>query len=191
MHSSVDIDPDRLRLRRLTTPELMADEVRSIRALMAVAFGSDEEERFSDDDWQHALGGVHFVLELDDEIVAHASVVERRLFVGGLPLRTGYVEAVATSPDRQGLGLGSIVMTDVTGYVREGFELGGLGTGRQSFYGRLGWRIWAGPSAVRTPDGERPTPDDDGFIMVLETPRSPPLDLTAPIVCEGRPGDVW
>lgn len=190
--SSVDIDPDRLRLRRLATSELTADEIRTIRALMEVAFGSeDEEERFSDDDWQHALGGVHFVLELDGEIVAHAAVVERRLFVGGLPVRTGYVEAVATSPDRQGLGLGSIVMTDVTEYVREGFELGGLGTGRQSFYGRLGWRIWAGPSAVRTPYGERPTPDDDGYIMVLETPTSPPLDLADQIICEARPGDVW
>ena len=192
MISSVDIDPDRLRLRRLATSELTPDEVRAIRALMEIAFGlEDEEERFSDDDWQHALGGVHFVLELDGEIVAHAAVVERRLFVGGLPLRTGYVEAVATSPDRQGVGLGSIVMTDVTEYVWEGFELGGLGTGRQSFYGRLGWRIWAGPSAVRTPDGERPTPDDDGYIMVLETPTSPPLDLDAQISCEERPGDVW
>ena len=115
MTPSVDIDPDRLRLRRLATSELTAGEVREIRALMDVAFGSEgEEERFSDDDWQHALGGVHFVLELDGEIVAHAAVVERQLYVGGLPLRTGYVEAVATSPDRQGLGLGSIVMTDVT-----------------------------------------------------------------------------
>jgi aminoglycoside 2'-N-acetyltransferase I len=189
---SVDIDPDRLRLRRLATPELTAGEVREIRALMDVAFGTEgEEERFSDDDWQHALGGVHFVLELDGEIVAHAAVVERQLYVGAVTLRTGYVEAVATSPDRQGVGLGSIVMTDVTEYVREGFELGGLGTGRQSFYGRLGWRIWAGPSAVRTPDGERPTPDDDGYIMVLETPTSPPLDLAARISCEERPGDVW
>ncbi len=188
----VDIDPDRLRLRRLATPELTSDEVLTIRALMEVAFGLEgEEERFSEDDWQHALGGVHFVLELDGEIVAHAAVVERRLFVAGQPLRTGYVEAVATSPDRQGLGLGSIVMSDVTEYVREGFELGGLGTGRQSFYGRLGWRIWAGPSAVRTPDGERPTPDDDGYIMVLETPTSPRLDLSAPISCEERPGDDW
>jgi aminoglycoside 2'-N-acetyltransferase I len=189
---SVDIDPDRLRLRRLVTAELTTGEVREIRALMHVAFGSEgEEERFSDDDWQHALGGVHFVLELDGEIVAHAAVVERQLYVGGLPLRTGYVEAVATAPDRQGLGLGSIVMTDVTEYVREGFELGGLGTGRQSFYGRLGWRIWAGPSAVRTPDGERPTPDDDGYIMVLETPTTPALDLAAQISCEERPGDAW
>ncbi len=192
MHPRVDIDPDRLRLRRLATQELTADEVRAIRALMEDAFGTEgEDERFSDDDWEHALGGVHFVLELDGEIVAHAAVVERRLFVAGRPLRTGYVEAVATSPDRQGVGLGSIVMTDVTEYVRDGFELGGLGTGRRSFYGRLGWRIWGGPSAVRTSDGERPTPDDDGYIMVLETPTSPPLDLGAAISCEERPGDVW
>ena len=191
MHASADIDPDRLLLRRVTSPELTADEVRSIRDLMAVAFGSDEEERFSDDDWEHALGGLHFVLELDGEIVSHAAVVERRLKVGGQELRTGYVEAVATSPDRQGLGLGSIVMTDVTEYVRDVFELGGLGTGRQSFYGRLGWQIWAGPSAVRTPNGDQPTPDDDGNIMVLATRTSPPLDLSAPITCEWRAGDVW
>jgi hypothetical protein len=44
---------------------------------------------------------------------------------------------------------------------------------------------------VRTPDGERPTPDDDGYIMVLETPTTPPLDLAAQITCEERPGDVW
>jgi aminoglycoside 2'-N-acetyltransferase I len=189
---NLDIDPDRLRLRRLSTPELTRSETEALRALMDVAFASsDEHDLFSDDDWQHALGGVHFVLELDGEIVAHAAVVERELHVDGQALRTGYVEAVATAPERQGAGLGSIVMTDVTEHIRERFELGGLGTGRQSFYGRLGWQIWTGPSSVRTADGERPTPDEDGYIMVLSTPTSPPFDLTAPISCEWRPGDVW
>jgi aminoglycoside 2'-N-acetyltransferase I len=191
MERNLDIDPDRLRLRRLSTPELTTSETAAIRALMSVAFGADEEERFSDDDWQHALGGVHFVLELHGEIVAHAAVVEREIRVGERPFRTGYVEAVATDPARQGLGLGSIVMTDVTEYVRQCFDLGGLGTGRQSFYGRLGWKVWAGPSFVRTADGDQPTPDDDGFIMVLATATTPPLDLAAPISCEWRPGDAW
>ena len=191
MERNIDIDPDRLRLRRLSTPELTSSETTAIRALMRVAFGTDEEERFSDDDWRHALGGVHFVLELDGEIVAHAAVVERELHVGGEAFRTGYVEAVATDPARQGVGLGSIVMTDVTEYIHERFDLGGLGTGRQSFYGRLGWRVWAGSSSVRTAVGDERTPDEDGSIMVLTTPTTPPLDLAAPISCDWRPGDVW
>jgi aminoglycoside 2'-N-acetyltransferase I len=41
------------------------------------------------------------------------------------------------------------------------------------------------------PDGERPTPAEDGYIMVLRTPASPPLDLEAPISCDWRAGDVW
>jgi aminoglycoside 2'-N-acetyltransferase I len=188
---NLDIDPDRRRLRRLQTSELTSSETTAIRALMDVAFGADEDERFTDDDWQHALGGVHFVLELDGEIVAHAAVVEREIHAGRQRLRTGYVEAVATDPARQGVGLGSIVMADVTEYIREGFDLGGLGTGRQSFYRRLGWQIWAGLSSVRTADGDQPTPDDDGFIMVLTTATTPPFDLAAPISCDWRPGDVW
>ena len=159
--------------------------------MLDAAFGTDEDERFGDDDWQHGLGGVHFVLEVDGRIVAHASVVERELHVGDRALRTGYVEAVATAPDRQGQGFGSIVMTDATAYIREAFELGALGTGRHAFYERLGWRTWRGPAFVRTPDGSRRTPDEEGFILVLETVMSPPLDLDSPISCDWRPGDVW
>jgi aminoglycoside 2'-N-acetyltransferase I len=184
-------DPDQPRLRRLSTEDLSPDQVASIRALLELAFGSDEEERFTDDDWDHAVGGLHFVLELNDEVIAHASVVERELHVDGRPLRTGYVEAVATAPDRQGLGFGSLLMADVTPWIKDRFELGALGTGRQRFYERQGWLIWAGPSFVRTLEGLRRTPEEDGYIMVLPTPSSPRLELTAPISCDWRPGDVW
>jgi aminoglycoside 2'-N-acetyltransferase I len=169
----------------------MPPDVAAIRDLLEAAFGQEDEERFSDDDWDHALGGTHFVLEQDGVIVAHASVVERELHVGGRPVRTGYVEAVATAPDWQGSGLGSLVMADVTTYIRDRFDLGALGTDRHSFYARLGWQTWTGPSSVRTPVGPRRTPDEDGYIMVLPTPTSPPLDRSAPISCDWRPGDVW
>lgn len=159
--------------------------------MLVGAFGSDEEDRLTDDDWAHALGGVHFVLDLDEEIVTHAAVVERELQVDGRPLRTGYVEAVATAPDRQGGGFGSLVMADVTSYIKETFELGALGTGRHQFYGRLGWLTWTGPTFVRTSDGLRRTPDEDGYILVLPTSSSPPLDLSTPLSCDWRPGDVW
>jgi len=180
-----------MRLRQIPTPDLTASEISIIRELLVTAFGSDEEERFADDDWDHALGGTHFVLDLDGEIVSHASVVERELHVSDRPLRTGYVEAVATAVDRQGGGFGSLVMTDVGSYIRERFELGALGTGRQHFYQRLGWQIWEGPAFVRTADGPRRTPDEEGYILVLPTPSLPPLDLATSISCDWRPGDVW
>lgn len=191
MRTASDIQPDRLRLSRLPTHDLTEPDITAIRELLVAAFGSDDDERFTDDDWDHAVGGVHFVLELDDEIVTHASVVERELHVDGRPIRTGYVEAVATAQDRQGAGFGSLVIADVTAYIREGFEFGALGTGRHGFYGRLGWLTWTGPAFVRTTEGPLRTPDEEGYILVLPTPSSPPLDLAAPISCDWRPGDVW
>ena len=78
---------------------------REIRALAVDAF----DDGFSDDDWHHTLGGWH-VLARDEALVAHAAVVERVLEVGGSAVRAGYVEGVATTPTRQGEGLGSLVM---------------------------------------------------------------------------------
>jgi aminoglycoside 2'-N-acetyltransferase I len=174
----------------VTTDSLTAPEISAIRKLLWAAFEADGDA-MTEDDWRHGLGGTHFILELDGTIVTHASVVERELHVGHRPLRTGYVEAVATAPDQQGRGFGSRVMADVTSYITDSFELGALGTGRHRFYERLGWLTWQGPSSVRTRDGLRPTPDEGGDILVLTTPSSPELDLTAPISCDWRPGDVW
>ena len=178
------------RLRRLPTESLDPADLAAIRALMDTAFGTGDEA-FNDEDWAHALGGLHFVLDLDGEIVSHASVVERTLAIGGRPFRTGYVEAVATDPDLQGRGYGSIVMEAVTGHIRATFELGALGTGRHAFYQRLGWQTWHGPAFVRAPEGEQRTPDDEGYILVRRTPTSPPFELTEPISCDWRPGDAW
>jgi aminoglycoside 2'-N-acetyltransferase I len=179
------------RVRALRTNELTAAELSALRQLMHEAFGSDEEERFSEDDWQHALGGVHFVLSVGGEIVAHAAVVQRELHVDGRPLRTGYVEAVATAPAHQRKGYGRAVMRPAGARIREHFELGALGTSSHGFYERLGWETWRGPTYVRTPTGLQRTADEDGYILVLRTPRSPLLVLTDPISCDWRPGDVW
>ena len=181
------------RLRQLTSDQLTPAEHAAIRALMDVAFAPTPEDMFTDDDWQHALGGMHFVLAVQGEIVSHASVVERRLYAGVRELRTGYVEAVATLPARQGLGHGTRVMLAVGEHlVNAGFELGALGTGSQGFYERLGWQAWRGPLYVRRDESLERTPDDEGGVMVLLTPASPPdLDLEDALICEWRPGDVW
>lgn len=181
-----------LTLRQAASDELTASEVARMQELMGDAFAADEHGGFTEDDWQHALGGQHFLLETHGTIVSHAAVVERVLHVSGVPLRTAYVEAVATDPRRQGQGLGTQVMRAVSAFIDAGeWQLAALGTSSHGFYERLGWRIWRGQSSVRTADGVMPTPDEDGYIMVRPTPRSPALDWDAPISCEWRAGDVW
>ena len=190
MDTSEQFPGEQPEVRRVPTGELTALEIAEIRRLLWAAFASDDEG-FTEADWEHALGGLHFLLERDGVILTHASVVERVLHLMDRPLRAGYVEAVATLPSCQGEGYGSRVMEEVTAYIRTSFELGALGTGRHAFYERLGWLTWQGPSSVRTVDGTRRTPDDDGYVLVFPTPASPPLDLTTSISCDWRPGDVW
>ena len=182
---------DRRAIHKLATEQLTTHQIASIRELLWAAFAEDEHGGFSEHDWQHALGGTHFVVEVDGRIVSHAAVVERTLHVAGTPVRTGYVEAVATAPAEQGRGYGSELIRALNDLVERDFELGVLGTGSQTFYERLGWRVWHGPSSVLTATGEIATPDDDGYIMYLLTPSSPRLDPRAPIACEWREGDVW
>jgi hypothetical protein len=74
-----------------------------------------------------------------------------------------------------------------------GFELGALSTERHAFYARLGWEIWQGPLAVRTPAGLELTAFDDpnDRVMILRTPRTPPLDPTATLIGEPRTLAHW
>jgi aminoglycoside 2'-N-acetyltransferase I len=177
-------------VRKLRTDELSSQHVAALRELFHAAWDDDSED-FTDEDWDHAVGGVHFILEDARVIVAHASVVERELHTNGHRLTTGYVEAVATSPVHQRRGHGSALMREVGDYIDQTFELGALGTGRTAFYERLGWVAWRGPTFVRTDSGLVRTKEEDGLILVRLTPMSPELDLGAPISCDWRPGDVW
>ena len=186
-------DPPRLRIRILPTSQLDTGQLDALRAMLERAFADDEDGPLGEEDWQHALGGLHVLAEVAGRVVGHAAIVDRVLHVAGRPLRTGYVEGVAVEPSWQGTGVGSAVMAAAAEEIRARFQLGALATGRHRFYERLGWRTWRGPSAVRTSTGRRPTPDEDGYILVLPTPQTPldPLPLDAPISCDWRRGDVW
>jgi len=183
-------DVDLVTARPRVVPSDALDERtrRAMRGLLDDAFAGE----FSDDDWAHALGGSHVIVEAHGAIVAHGSVVPRILDAGGTALRAGYVEAVAVRPDRQRTGLGSTVLRvlgEVT--VRE-FALGALSTGEWPFYERLAWERWQGEAWVRHADDRRErTPDDDDSLMILRTPRTPALDLRAALTCDWRAGDVW
>ena len=63
--------------------------------------------RVHDHDWEHGLGGVHAFVYEGGDVVAHASVVQRRLLHGGRALRAGYVEGVGVRADQRRRGLGA------------------------------------------------------------------------------------
>jgi aminoglycoside 2'-N-acetyltransferase I len=182
--------PAEIAIRTVTTAALSDADTAAIQAVLTAAFERDQHGGFTWDDWLHAIGGTHVVIEANGVIVGHASVVERMLEIAGRPVRTGYVEAVAITPSLQRNGLGSLLMRAVNLHLHA-FDLGALGTGTQPFYQQLGWLIWQGPTGVRVDGAFQQTPDEDGYILVLPTPTSPPFDLTERISCDWRPGDAW
>ncbi len=160
-------------LRQLPTAELTAAELAALYTLFSAAW---PDGGFTDDDFAHGMGGMHWLAEVDGSIVAHASVVARRLEAGDRVLRTGYLEAVATSPAFERRGYGSMVVRAAAKYLLPRFELGALSTSVPGFYLRLGWEAWLGPTFVRTADGPERTEDDDGGIFILRTPTTPAAD---------------
>lgn len=157
----------------------------AVRALLLEAF----KDTFSEEDWQHCLGGWHVLLHDAGVLVAHGAVVPRELHVGGSPLRAGYVEGVAAVP--RGRGFGTSVMAGASAIVRREFDVGALSTGAHGFYEQLGWERWQGPTFVRDGADVVRTPDEDDGVMVLRFGESSALSLTQPISCETRAGDAW
>ena len=161
-------------------------DLRAIRQLLDDAFVD-----FDEDAWEHCLGGIHATIWEAGEVVAHASVVQRRLLHAGRALRTGYVEAVAVRADRRRRGYGRAVMERLDEVIRGAYELGGLAAGEPAatLYRSLGWRAWEGDTWVLGVDGLERTREDDGGVYVL--PVAAPLDLTGDLACDWRNGEVW
>jgi aminoglycoside 2'-N-acetyltransferase I len=174
-------------VRRFATEDASPQLLGEIRGLLDAAFAG----AFSDEDWDHTLGGWHVTVSDGAVVVAHAAVVPRRLEVAGQPFRTGYVEGVATAPERHGQGLGLLAMTGLNAVLRTEYEFGALSTDRHSFYARSGWERWQGPTFVRTGSDLTRTEDEDDGVMALRFGPSTAIALTAPIICEARPGDAW
>lgn len=168
------------------TADVGAGVLESARALLYDVF-----DDMTEPDWEHALGGVHAYVMEGEDVIAHASVVQRRLLYSGKALRTGYVEGVAVREDRRRLGLGGAVMAPLERIIRAAYDLGALGATDEAvpLYTARGWRLWEGPSYAITPAGIDRTADVDGAIWVLEA--AVPLNVTARLACDWRDGDVW
>ncbi len=174
-------------VRTAHTADLDVATLAAVRAMLDAAFDGD----FSDADWDHALGGVHAFVRDGDALVAHASVVQRRLLHGGRALRAGYVEGVGVRPDMQRRGYGGQMMEALERVIRGAYDVGALGAtdAAVKLYASRGWERWLGPTSALTPAGIARTEDEDGSVYVLRA--SVPLDVSGELTCDWRDGDVW
>jgi aminoglycoside 2'-N-acetyltransferase I len=169
------------------TSELDAATLAAARSLLEGVF----EGELTDQDWEHALGGIHALAWDGGELVGHASIVQRRLLHGGRALRAGYVEGVGVRADHRRRGIGAELMDGLETVARNAYEIAALGTtdSAEPFYTARGWQPWRGPLKALTPAGVVPTPDEHGGIYVLPTTAN--LDLDADLTCDYRDGDLW
>nr|WP_239129122.1 GNAT family N-acetyltransferase [Sinosporangium siamense] len=168
------------------TSDLPSGTLKAVRELLLDAFDGE----FSEEDWDHTVGGVHALAYDGDDLVGHGSLVQRRLLHGGRALRTGYVEGVAVRADRRRQGYGTAVMDALERVVREAYELGALSASDEgaALYSARGWGRWQGPTSVLTPAGVV-LDDEDSGVFVL--PVTATVDLTGEITCDWRDGDAW
>jgi len=174
-------------VRTAHTADLDATTLDAAQRLLVEVFGGE----FTDQDWEHARGGMHALAWEDTQLVGHASLVQRRLLYEGQALRTGYVEGVGVRADLCGRGHGTALLEALEQVVRGGYDLGALNSTASAarFYEGRGWQRWSGPTSVLSPAGVERTPDDDGSVYVL--PVAVVLDATRELTCDWREGHVW
>jgi len=176
---------DSLRLEVIRADLLTPDIMEDILDLCNRAFEEDLESLFAT-----FLDATHVLGFLSDSLVSHALWVTRWLQVEKNPImRTAYIEAVATEKIYRSRGFAKLVMERVVEEIRD-FELAALSPFSVAYYERLGWELWHGPLFIRTDEEIVRTPRD-GDVMILRLPRTPILDLYAPLSAEWRAGDLW
>jgi aminoglycoside 2'-N-acetyltransferase I len=177
--------------RLIHTADLDNETREDARRMVIEAFGGE----FCDSDWEHALGGMHALISQHGALIAHAAVVQRRMFYRDTALRCGYIEGVAVREDWRGQGLAHALMDAIEQVLRGAYQLGALSAseiGRHMYTSR-GWLPWRGPTSVLSPGGLTRTPDDDNglFVLPVSLPNDLELDTIAEIACDWRDGDVW
>ncbi|MEZ0069105.1 aminoglycoside 2'-N-acetyltransferase I [Streptacidiphilus sp. MAP12-20] len=178
---------DRIDVRVAHTAELDAADLADARALLYRVF-----DDMAEDDWEHSLGGVHALVREDGLVVAHASVVQRRLLHGGRAWRVGYVEGVGVEARLRGRGYGAAAMAPLERVIARAYDFGALASTDEAmaFYASRGWQRWQGPTSALTPAGIVRTEDADDCLFVLPGSAAA-LERTGELTCDWRDGDLW
>lgn len=175
---------DAVDIERVRSAALTGTMAGAVRSLCDAAYGTATASYFA------SIGpGEHLLGLRNGELLSHLMWVTRWLQVASQPpLKTAYVEMVATAPHEQRQGYATALLEHFAPLVRD-YELAALCPATEGLYARLGWRFWRGPLSVRKDGAVVPTPEER--VMILPLPKTPALDLHLPLSIEWRPGEVW
>ncbi|WP_175412317.1 GNAT family N-acetyltransferase [Streptomyces sp. TRM64462] len=178
------------RLRTAHTYELKPAILDELRAVLHSAFDGD----FSDEDWEHGLGGVHaYVEDADGRIAAHGSVIMRRVVHAGHAHRVGYVEGVGVRPDRRRQGLGGRVMAALEEVIDGAYDFGALSASDEGapLYRERGWQLWNGRVEAYGPRGVIHLPDEEDSTFLRPAAGRPlPAAERGALLFDWRDGDL-
>ncbi|WP_149184145.1 GNAT family N-acetyltransferase [Streptomyces sp. TRM49041] len=178
------------RLRTAHTYELKSAILDEFRAVVRDAFHGD----FTDEDWEHGLGGVHaYIEDGDGRIVAHGSVVMRRVVHSGHAHRVGYVEGVAVRADRRRQGLGAQVMAALEEVIDGAYDFGALSASDEGapLYRARGWQLWNGRVEGYGPQGVSHLPDEEDCTYLRPAAGRPlPAPEDGSLQFDWRDGDL-
>ncbi|SFY26807.1 GNAT family N-acetyltransferase [Streptomyces atratus] len=175
-------------LRTAHTCRLAPAALDEIRAFLDTAFEGD----FGDDDWDHGLGGIHAWVRDGSGLLAHGSVVQRRVVHLGRSYRIGYVEAVAVRADRRREGLGGRITAALEEVVDGAYAFGALSASAAgaALYAGRGWRVWPGRIAVQARYGVERLPDEEDSTFVRGAAGRGLPAGSGTLVFDWRDGDV-
>jgi GNAT superfamily N-acetyltransferase len=133
--------------------------------------------------------GDHLLGYRDRDLVSHLMWVTRWLQPADrAPLRTAYIELVATHPGEERRGHATQLLTALVPYLAD-YDVAALSPATEHLYARLGWRFWRGPLFARKVGCLVPTPEER--VMILRLDKTPTLDSSVPLSVEWRDGEVW
>ena len=185
-------------IKVIPAQQLTPIDLQSIQALCTRAF---EEDVWCD--YDYLKSAFHVIGRVDNKIVSHGLWTDRLLIVDGqAPLKTAYLEYVATEPALQGQGLASQLLRFFIEYIQNDsllrtqlhidkpYQIAALAPEDSDFYQRLGWQLWVGDLAIRLEDGQTiATLDDD--VMVYRLACTPIFSVTGALSAESREGEWW
>ena len=146
-----------MEIRIIDESEITDRQDGAIKKLLCRCFPKDAAIFSQRRGWHGYLPAWSVLLKDGDDLVAHASVIERAVLVGDIVLQIAGVGNVCVTPERRGEHLARLVLEKTMTEARaRGYDCGMLSCNAhlEPLYTRLGWHVPTDREVIRVEVGE-------------------------------------